>query len=490
VTIIGGGVVGFMVARALSACEGVRIRVCEAYGDIADGVSKANSGIVHGAMQERHGTVKAALALRGNRAFDQLEEDLAFGFRRSGALICAFNDEEAHMLPGIAANARANGVRDVQVITGDEAREREPALSPQCISALWAPSVGVCSPHELVIALAENAVTNGVEVVLGSRIVTSIREADSDGGRYRLVDELGRSFLTDYIINAAGHGAPQVAQLLGTPLDIKMAPRIGEYLVLSRDATQHLNLKHVLFPVPLPKIGKGLLVCPTVWNTVLLGPTSRDLTSTQELAKSREEIEQEILSKARRLVPALPGDEVIAWYSGVRPKAAHSDFTIRADGDDRRIINMIGIDSPGLTSSPAIAELVMSLLRAGGLSLEPRVDFNPRRRPIVAREKSPEVLRTLSVDETNPDRRIVCRCERITETEVRDGLSRLPRSLVPSTDAVKKRSRCGMGRCSGRFCEPRVAQLVAESYGVDVSQVVQRKRPRLSMNEKKLLSKL
>eukprot|EP01116_Phalansterium_solitarium_P015564 TRINITY_DN3447_c0_g1_i1.p1 TRINITY_DN3447_c0_g1~~TRINITY_DN3447_c0_g1_i1.p1 ORF type:complete len:541 (-),score=172.43 TRINITY_DN3447_c0_g1_i1:151-1773(-) len=487
VIIVGGGVIGCAIARYLSRFKG-RVLLLEKAADVAAGASKANSGIIHGGYDAPFGTLKATLGWKGNRMYPQLDRELHFGFKEIGSLVLAFSPEESALLNELAVNGAKIGVDGLKIIDGDEVRRLEPSVNPAVHSALLCTHAGVVSPYELTIALAENAIQNGVDILLKHEVVDIQRDA-AGGRRFTVKTNDGTSFHSHFVVNAAGLNSDKVAAMVGAN-DFVILPRKGEFILLEKGQSHFAN--RVLFPVPSPKLGKGILVSPTYHGNLLLGPTSRDLSLPAERARSSEDVVRLILSQARRTVPGFDASRAITSYAGLRARTDRGDFIVEESRFVPGFVNVAGIDSPGLTSAPAIAEMVGDILRRAGATLEPDARFVPSWRPIIV-PKTDDYEGTL----TNPDPRLrtICICERVTEAEIVDALHRgLP---AASIDAIKKRTRAGMGRCQGMRCEAKVKQLIAREAGMPVDRVPSRglgssilPHQRLTEVDRQLLAKL
>jgi glycerol-3-phosphate dehydrogenase len=475
VLIVGAGVVGCAIARELARYR-ARVLVLDMGNDVATGASKANSGIVHGGYDEKHGTLKSKLARPGNQSFAQLNRELHFGFRVAGSLVVAFNDEERQGLEALLLNGQKNGVQGLRIVDQAELRRLEPHISPQAKYALHCPHTGITSPYEYAIALAENAIANGVDFRLRHR-VTDIRKPVTPSGSFTIHAEetkhrpgfdnepplkVKKLFTAHVVINCAGLYSDRVAAMVGAA-DFNILPRKGEYLVLEK--TQAEMARHVLFPVPNKVFGKGVLVSQTYWGNLLLGPTSREPGDH----RTNIQVLQEIIRNGHRLVPDVDVRKVITSYSGNRAKCDRGDFIVE-ESSVPRFINCAGIDSPGLTSSPAVARRVLDILKsksAQPFQLQEKLEgaFQPQREPIV---KSKENF-VGSIDNPDPVKNIICRCERITEAEIVDALYR-PLSS-PSVTSIKRRTRAGMGVCQGKFCQERVIEVIAKEMGISKEEV-------------------
>lgn len=457
VTIIGAGVVGTAVARLLSQYQ-LKVCLLDRSDDVASGATKANSGIVHGAYATKYGTLKAKLAREGNQLYDDLEAQLHFGFLRIGAFVLAFDAEEAKELENLYANGLKNGCSDMAILSGEAARAMEPELSEEVVAVLWAKDVGIASPYEMAIALAENAIANGVSLKLGFEVTHIERQA----GGFVISD--GKTQLSSrYIINAAGMYADKVSEMiLGSDPGFKILPRKGQYVLLDRQ--QGKKTGKVLFQVPT-KLGKGILVTRTLHGNLMLGPNAEDLNDREDYGTDLESL-KDVVAKAKRSVPNIEMRRAITTYSGVRAISDTGDFIISYVNEENRAIQLAGIDSPGLTAAPAIALSALSLLEQAGLELVKKDDFSPHR-PAIIRRKAPD--ESLSTEAEKPEERIICRCERVTEAEIMDAMGR--GIDIVSTDMIKRRTRAGMGPCQGQYCRPRVTALIeaySQTQGIQV----------------------
>lgn len=449
VLIIGAGTIGCSIARELSKTS-LNIIVLEKSYDVSQGASKSNSGVVHGGYDDKHGTLKAKLSHRSNQMFTRLNAELNFGFSRIGSLTLAYNDTELNILKNLMINGKLNGVSGLELLLSKEViQSLEPNVSKSVIAALRCHWTGITSPYEFVIALAENASTNGVRFRLNEEVVDILRISDdksinsnSINGQHYLIRTRGVSYRSRLVINAAGLLADKIAAMVGAN-NFSIIPRKGEYIILEN--SQGSLARHVLFPVPTSK-GKGILVSPTFHGNMLLGPTSRD---TKE-EKSKREILTMIISSAKNIIPNIDPSKAITSYTGLRSKSDRGDFIIEESESAEGFINVAGIDSPGLTSSPAVAEMVCDLIqkslkRMYGVIVS-KSNFNPYRNPIIVK-KGTEF--DGKIDHQDPSKNIICRCERVTEAEIVDAIWR-PLG-AKDTDSMKRRTRAGMGSCQGIF---------------------------------------
>lgn len=465
IVIIGGGIVGTAIARELSRYD-VNTILVEKEADIAFGGStKANTAVIHAGYDDAPGTLKARLCPRGNALWSKLASELEVPLKRLGSLVVALKEEDMRVLRELKRRGRKNKVPDLEIIE-DHKRlfELEPNLNKEAVAVLYAPAAGITSPYEMAIALAENAVRNGVKILLGTKTTGITLERAEVKGL-----QTNKGYIeTDYVINAAGLWADEVSAMAGIDRFI-ITPRKGEYLVFDKNLSGFVN--HALFPIPTP-ISKGIAVTPTVDGNLLIGPNAHDIEDKTDLTTTSAGLE-EVLRGALNLVPKLSSKRgmIIANYAGLRAEPATGDFIIKSYDEARGFINVAGIKSPGLTSAPAIAEMVVDLLKNTGLELKEKDSFNPYRKSI---DRS---IRELSVDEAEKliDRdprygHVICRCEHVTEREVVEAIRRGATTL----DGIKYRTRAGMGRCQGGFCTPHVIRILARELGVSAENVTKR----------------
>ncbi|WP_371373103.1 NAD(P)/FAD-dependent oxidoreductase [Sporomusa aerivorans] len=458
VCIIGAGVVGMNIARQLSRYN-LQVCVLEKNDDVSCGCSKANSGIVHGGYSDEPGTLKAELCVSGNRMYEQLDKELNFGYRKTGSLVLAFSEEEIHTLHTLAEYGRRNGVEGLEVIAGDRIRTMEPYVSTEVKAGLYCPNAGVTSPYEFVVALAENAVANGVVL----KLATEVTAIQSTATGFSLTTGQGDTVMARYVINAAGIHSDRIAQMVGIN-DYHISPRRGQYVVLDKE--QNYLVKSVIFQVPT-KLGKGILVTTTYHGNLMIGPNAEEIEDKEDVGTDDKTLEY-IVRTARKSVPDFNMKKALKSFAGNRPVSSRKDWIIE-ESAVKRFINLVGIDSPGLTSSPAIALKVLAILQSAGLALTPKTDFNPYRKPII-RPKSADFDGDINAAE--PDRHLICRCEKVTEAEIIDCLQRgIP---VNSVAAVGRRTRAGYGTCQGAFCGSRVRQVIARELNIPLEAVPER----------------
>lgn len=458
-TIIGGGVIGSAIARELMRYD-VRAILVDKEVEVGFGTSKANSGIIHAGHHSAAGTRMAEFEWEGNKRWDRLAEELGIGFRRIGEIMLAFSEAEVETLHALKRQGEARGVPGLEIWDRERIRREEPHVSEAVVAGLYAPTAGVINPYEACFALVGNAQKNGLELALGSP-VTAIYVVD---GGFAVVTP-ARTIRTRYIVNAAGLFADEIARMAGDE-SIRITPRKGEEYIL--DKRLEGLVTHLLFPCPT-KESKGILVIPTYDGTIMVGPTAHmvpdkeDLTTTPQGAR-------EVFNFVRKMVPGISERDCIAQFAGLRAVAQGNDFIIGPSEAAHGMIHVAGIQSPGLTAAPAIAETVIGMLADLGLALRKKPNFDPTyaapvRFGSLSREEQRRVI------ERDPRYgRIVCRCEHVTEGEILDAIRAGARTL----DGVKFRTRAGMGRCQGGFCSWRVMQLLSEQLGIPLEQITKR----------------
>ena len=458
VLIVGAGVIGAMAARELSRYS-LSICLLEKENDVACGASKANSGIIHGGFDPEPGTLKAKLNTAGVSLLYEAAKQLHVPHSNNGSLVWAFGPEEEPMVDALFRRGLENGIAQMQVVSGDEARILEPALSPAVTKALWVPTAGIICPYELTIAAVGNAMDNGVNLLRNFR-VTAIDRSEV----FTVTAESGETVQGRYLLNCAGGHSDEIARLAGDDF-FTIIPRAGEYLLL--DKAEGRRVRRTIFQIP-SKEGKGILVSPTVDGNLLTGPTAAKVATPESRDITPDGIAQ-VQRLAAKSVPTVDFRQVITSFTGVRSSTAGGDFLLQASETVPGLIHAGAIDSPGLTCCVSIARELVKLLAANGLTLTEKTDWNGRR-------EDPHRFRTMTDEEKNswiqehPDYgKIVCRCETVSEGEIRAAIRRNPPAW--DVDGVKRRTRSGMGRCQGGFCGPYVMKLLAEELGVPMETI-------------------
>ena len=420
--------------------------------DVCSGTSKANSAIVHAGYDAVPGSLKARFNVAGNAMMESLSKELDFEFQKNGSMVLCFAEEDRPGLDALYDKGVANGVPDLQIISGDQARAMEPNLSDQVVAALYAPTGGIVCPFGLTIALAENACDNGVEFKLN----TEVLEVAAVEGGYVVKTNQG-DVTTKYVVNAAGVYADQIHNMV-CEKKLCLTPRKGDYCLLDHEAGDHV--KHTIFQLP-GKYGKGVLVAPTVHGNLLLGPTAVDVKDKENTATTAGEL-AEVIQKTAISVKNIPYNKVITSFSGLRAHEAGDDFIIGEAEDAEGFFDAAGIESPGLSSAPAIGVHVAELvaLKEGAKKKE---GFIPTRKGIPQVSKLSFEERAKLMKERPDYGTIVCRCENVSEGEIVDAIRRTLGAT--SLDGVKRRVRQGMGRCQAGFCTPRTMEILSRELG-------------------------
>jgi len=470
VVIIGGGVIGASIARELSRYS-LKIILIEKEDDVAMGTSKGNSGIIHAGYNDDLKTLKGELNIKSNLKFDKLCADLKISFKRIGSLVVGFTKEDFDKLKELKKNGEKNGLRNLEIIGVPKLFELEPNLNPQAKYALYAPSAGIISPYKFTIALADNAVINGVKVLLETEARDiRVKERQVCG----VVTNRGL-IETRTIINAAGLHADEIAKAAGD--SFKINPLKGEYQLFDKQWGNLVN--HILFPIP-NKLSKGILVAPTVHGNLLIGPNSYRVKEKGDLSTTKAGI-KEVYEGARKLIPHLPHQDLINSFAGLRADIeGRDDFIIEASKNIRGFINVAGIESPGLSSAPAIAEMVCDIFKEVIKEISPQLELNYKDDFIEILPEQPRFADYLDktgewqeiVEKDADYGEIICRCEKVSKGEVLGAIHQ----PVParSLDAIKRRTRAGMGRCQGGFCSPKVLKILSEELKISPLQITKK----------------
>lgn len=457
VIIIGAGVSGAGAARELSRYQ-AKICVIEKEEDVCCGTSKANSAIVHAGYDAAPGSLKAKLNVRGNQMMENLSKELDFAFQRNGSLVICRDEEELPALQALYERGLTNKVSGLCIWNREEALAMEPNLTDDVCAALYAPTAGIVCPFELNIALAENAYMNGVEF----KFDTTVKEIKKREEGYELHTDKG-VFRAKYVVNAAGVYADEMHNMV-SERNIHISPRRGDYCLLDKSAGSHV--KRTIFALP-GRLGKGILVTPTVHGNLLIGPTAMDVEDKEGVNTTREGLEQ-VIDKAGLNVKNLPMRQVITSFAGLRAHEDGDDFIIEEVEDAKGFIDCAGIESPGIASCPAIGEMVAQMIR-DKMGLQEKKDFIPTRKGILKPDSLSWEERNALIQKNPAYGSIVCRCEMITEGEIMDAIRR-PLG-AKSLDGIKRRTRAGMGRCQSGFCSPRVMEILAGERKISMFDV-------------------
>lgn len=457
VAVIGAGVVGGMIARELSRYGG-KFCVLEAMPDVAMGATRANSAIVHAGFDAKEGTLKAKLNVRGSQMMEQVARDLGVKYKRNGSLVVGFSDEDRKTLEELLARGERNGVEGLRVLSRDEVLKIEPNIGDAVTCALHAPTGAIICPYELCIAAVGCAMDNGVELKRNFKVV----KIEKTQHGYRLISENGEAVEAVRVINCAGVHSDDVARLAGDE-SFSVHARRGEYMLLDRECGDLIS--HTVFRCP-SKMGKGILVSPTVDGNLLLGPTAEDIEDKEDTETTAAGLDK-VRTQATEQVKGIALGKVITSFTGLRSVGSTGDFIISFAAPG--FLNCAGIESPGLSSAPAIAEYALELLKKDGFAAPENPSYNGTHRPA-------HWFSLLDLDGKNkviaehPEyAHIICRCETVSEGEILDAIRTNPRPT--DIDGIKRRTRATMGRCQGGFCTPYLVEILARELGIPYEAV-------------------
>ena len=456
IAIIGGGVVGTMIARTLMKYN-VSVCVIEKASDVAMGATKANSAIVHAGFDAKEDSLKAQLNVKGSKMMRQITDELGVKYKMNGSLVIGFDDDDLKVLTELYDRGVYNGVPGMRIMNSKQIYMLEPNISRNVKYALYVPTGAIVCPYELCIAAMGNAMDNGADLKLNFE-VKSITEKD---GVYEVKSDT-ETVAAKTVINAAGVYADKIAKMVGDD-SFDILPRRGEYILLDKECGDMVS--STIFRTP-SNMGKGILVTPTVDGNLLLGPTSEDILDKDDKSTSPDGIAK-VIGQARENVDGIPFNKTITSFCGLRAVGSTGDFIITAPKST--FINVSGIESPGLSASPAIAEYVIDILMAQGMELTENKDFNPIRKPAhYFREASAEE-KTEIIKKDSSFGRIICRCETVSEGEILEAIHTNPKPT--DLDGVKRRTRAQMGRCQGGFCVPYITELLSRELGIPYDKV-------------------
>ncbi len=456
IAIIGGGVIGGMTARTLSKYN-LKLCILEKENDVAMGATKANSAIVHAGFDAKEGSLKAQFNVKGSKMMPTVCNELGVKYKNNGSLVIGFNDQDRDTINNLLQRGIKNGVEGLRIVEKQELKSLEPNLSDKVLCALYAPTGAIVCPYELTIAAIGNAMDNGAELKRNFEV----KSIDETQNGYRIKSQ-NDSVEARFVINCAGVYSDEIAKLVGDD-SFEVRARRGEYILLDKECGEIVS--HTVFRTPT-KMGKGILVSPTVDKNLLLGPTSFDIDDKEDKATTQEGI-CEIIEKAQENLSVVPISKTITSFCGLRAVGSTGDFIINSP--KKQFINAAGIESPGLSASPAIAQYIVELLIQQGLKLAEKQNYNPIRESSqaffeAAIDKKNEIIKD------NPAYgRIVCRCEGITEGEIIDAIRR--NSAACDLDGVKRRTRAQMGRCQGGFCGPYITEILSRELGISFDEV-------------------
>lgn len=457
VLIIGSGVTGSCIAREISRYD-LRTVVIEKESDVCCGTSKANSAIVHAGFDARPGSLKAKLNVRGNKLLKELSKTLDFPLKENGSLVLCFNKEDIEKLEELKKQGEINGVLGLEIISSDKVREMEPNVSEKAVAALHAPSGGIVDPFKMNIAFAENACVNGVEFKFNERVIKIEKENEI----YRIITDR-RFYEARMVINAAGVHADEMNNMVSSK-KLHIIPRKGEYCLF--DKSEGKLVAHTIFQLPT-KYGKGVLATPTADGNLLIGPNAVDIDDKEDFKTTKQGLD-EIIKRAGISVKNIQMGKVITSFTGLRAREINEDFVIGEAEDAANFINAAGIESPGLTSAPAIGEMVRDIVIS---RLKPALKerFIETRKGIVRFHELPAEEKNKLIKERPEYGNIICRCEWITEGEIIDAIKG---PLGATTlDGIKRRTRAGSGRCQAGFCTPRTMDILCRELNLSPLEI-------------------
>ncbi len=460
VVVVGGGVIGGAVLRELTKYN-LSVCLLEKEGDVAMGASKANSGIVHAGFDAPEGSLKAKFNVLGNMMMPEYTKELGVKYANNGSLVVAFSLAEMSTLSILKERGEKNGVKGLELLSKFGLKMMEPNVSDKAVGALYAPTGGIVCPYELTIAQIGNAMDNGAELFCDFEVV----KVEKTENGFVLTSANGESVEGKLVINCTGLGGEKIAKLFGDD-SIHIGARKGEYLLLDRESGDFVS--HTLFFAPT-KLGKGILVSQTVDNNIILGPTAEE--GNDETDTSAKGI-NEVLTKAKEMCPNVPAYNVITSFAGIRAYNDRHDFIIEESKTVKGLIHCAGIESPGLTSAPAIGKYVVETLVGDMLDLQENTNFNGTRNPDYFFKNLTDEEKNAIIKENPSYGKIVCRCEQITEGEIIRAIKENPPAR--DIDGIKRRTRSGMGRCQGGFCQPHVAEILARELGISFEEVTKK----------------
>ena len=452
VIVIGGGVTGCATLRELSKYD-LKLALLEKEEDVCSGTSKANSAIVHAGFDAQNNTLKAKFNVRGNKLIRELSKTLNFPFINNGALVLCFDENDYSKLEELYDRGIKNGVEGLEIISGDKARSIEPNLSKEVVSALYAKTSGIVCPFDMNIAFGENAVLNGAEIIFNSKVETIVKEND-----YYLINN---KYKTRCIVNAAGVYGDFIHNLVCDD-KLKISPRKGDYCLF--DEELGTLVKHTIFQLP-NKNGKGVLVTPTVHGNLLIGPSATDISDKENTATDKEDLDY-VMEKAKMSVDGLAFNKIITSFSGLRARPEGDDFIVKES--EEYFFEAIGIESPGLSSAPAIGEYLGELI-VRKLNAKKKDNFIEDRPGFVHLKKMNKEERENKIRENPLYGHIVCRCNEVSEGEIIDALNRPIK--VTSLDGIKRRTTSMMGRCQGGFCSPKIMEILSRYLNINEEEV-------------------
>ncbi len=457
VIIIGGGIVGALIAREFSFYN-LSLLLIEKESDVSMGATKANSAIIHAGYDPTPGTLKAKTNIEGNKLYKDLCEELSVPFKRIGAFVLAFNDEELKTLIELKDRGIKNGVPELYIFKREEVLKREPNISKNIKYALFAPTSGITNPFLLTINAIENAIENGLIVKLNEEVIGIKKEEKI----YQVITNKD-IYLTKYIVNCAGINSDKIIKMLDPDYPFEIVPRKGEYLVLDKKVKDFV--KSTIFHVPTEK-GKGVLITPTVEGNILIGPNAEEVPYKEDKSTTLKGL-LEVKEKSKNYCDNIPFHLVISTFAGIRASSTYKDFFVKEIPEFRNILHMAGIDSPGITSAPSLSKMALEWLMEKE-KITPKKNAKRIINKIYLRDLPDEEKERL-IKEDPRWGHIICRCEHVSEMEVISAIH----SPLPATtlEGIRKRTRAGMGRCQGAFCGYHIMKILSEELNLPLTQI-------------------
>lgn len=469
VIIIGGGAVGCACARELSKYQ-LRIALLEKEPDVACGTSGRNSAVVHAGFNNKPGTLMAKLCVEGNKGFDKVCKELDVPYKRTGKYLVAFNDNDVRTLEELVEKGKCNGCTGLSLISGDEMRKSEPNISG--VMAMYSADTAIFNPFLYTIALAENAHDNGVEFFFESELISAERGTES----FHLKTRDSKTFESRYVINCAGLFSAKVSRIFGADY-YHIYPCRGEYFILDKDA---LNIIHTpVYPAPQKGIGGlGVHLTPTIDGNIIIGPSAEYIDDKEDYSTTKVVMEK-LLGEAQQLLPQISSKLVIGSYAGLRSKQAPKeeggfrDFVIKEEERIPGLINLIGIESPGLTASIPIANYVIDIIKKKE-TLFYNSHFVPNRKRMIRFRELTDNEKTELISKNPEYGEVVCRCEQVTKGEIIDAINRI---LGPITiSGIKNRTRITTGRCQGGYCLNKTIKTLLDEYSMEPEEIRYREK--------------
>ena len=456
VAIIGAGVTGGMIARTLSRYK-LNICILEKENDVAMGATKANSAIVHAGFDAKPGSLKALLNVRGSEMMAEVTKELGVKYKNNGSIVIGFNDEDKKTVEELYDRGVKNGVKGLRVLGKEELKALEPNISDNAVCALYAPTGAIVCPYELTVAAIGNAMDNGAELI--RNFAVSSISCTEEGYEIFSGDN---SVKARFVVNAAGLYSDEIAAMIGDT-SFTITPRRGEYILLDRECGG--LVKHTVFRTP-SKMGKGILVSPTVDGNLLTGPTSVNIEDKEDKRTTAEGFAR-IIKEANENINGVPYNKTITSFCGLRAVGSTGDFIITSP--KQGFVNAAGIESPGLSASPAIGAYIADMLANQGLILEEKEDYVATRAPMHGFKEASIEEKNAIIKKDSSYGRVICRCETVTEGEILAAIRSNPKPM--DLDGVKRRTRAQMGRCQGGFCTPYIIDLLSKEQNVPCEQI-------------------